>query len=145
MKAWNALAAIALSAVMSVSCSSERPIGSEAARERPTLPTAQGVDVRHPDRRAPVTLVVAPVDVPRRVRAGTRITAVFQARPDSSCQLEVFDEHGDSWERLPPAIADASGRVSWTWSTTDVDAGRVATAYVVCSGGQRGQATIAIT
>jgi hypothetical protein len=105
---------------------------------------AKGVDPRHPDRSVPLTLVVAPVDVPRRAQAGVRIRAVFQARPNSSCQLELFDEEGHRWDRLAPAVADGMGRVSWSWVTEDDDAGRVATAYVVCSGGQRGEAEIAI-
>jgi hypothetical protein len=131
-----------LSACSGDSAESARPEQAEAGRQ--SFPLRAGVDARDPARPASVALVVSPLRLPRRAQAGSKTVAVFQARPDSTCQLEVAYDNGLPSQRLAPAIADRIGRVSWSWTTNDEAAGAIATAYVVCSGGQRGEAEIAI-
>jgi hypothetical protein len=87
---------------------------------------------------------VASMDESMSARAGSTIDVTFRARPDSSCQLDLRYTNGEHAERLMPALADESGLVSWRWQTDDNASGRIAQAYVVCSGGQRGEAKIEI-
>lgn len=98
-----------------------------------------GVDPTQPDKRLPISPVVAAVKVTKR--AG-EITTVFQTKPRASCQGEVAFADRSRHQILPPAIADEVGLVRWTW--TPAGTGR-ALARVVCSGGQRGDTTIRIS
>jgi len=109
-----------------------------AAKEQSLLWSA-GVDPTQPDKRLPISPVVAAVKVTKR---GGDITTVFQTKPSASCQGEVAFPDRARHQILPPAIADGSGLVRWTW--TPAGTGR-AVARIVCSGGQRGDVTIHVS
>jgi hypothetical protein len=73
------------------------------------------------------------------------VTASFLARPGASCQLTVGGANQDGAKApFPPAVADADGRVAWTWRLAkDLKVGTVV-AWVSCSGGGLGQAEVTI-
>ena len=85
------------------------------------------------------------MSVPAEVRRGESVTAAFRSRPGSACQLELRNAEGGGSQRLGPSVADPGGQVSWTWTVGgDLSRGQ-AGAYVVCSGGARGEAELTVT
>lgn len=90
--------------------------------------------------------VVGALAVPPTVERGQTVTLTFRTRPGSSCQVEMRVPNGNGGgQRLPAAVANDAGLVAWAWNVSSkLDAGP-ATAYVVCSGGQRGQAQMQIS
>lgn len=90
--------------------------------------------------------VVGALAVPPTVERGQTVTLTFRTRPGSSCQVEMRVANADGGgQRLPAAVANDAGLVAWAWNVSSkLDAGP-ATAYVVCSGGQRGQAQMQIS
>lgn len=91
--------------------------------------------------------VVGAVVVPTSVERGKTVTLTFRTRPGSSCQVEMrlASTKDDGGVRLPAAVANDAGLVSWAWNvSSDANTGP-ATAFVVCSGGQRGQADLRVS
>ena len=121
-----------------VGCSSGKSTSPPQASSDPAA-WAQAVDPARPAKVLPIAPPVDPVNVPARARTGRRMTSVFQTRSDVSCQLDVVYANGTDHQRLAPATSDGDGLVKWTWTPRYEG---VATAVVVCSGGQRGEATI---
>ena len=116
----------------------ESPSGPATTVPQPAAPVVEGSGEASP-------LAATPVAVSERVKRGERATAAFRSRPGTSCQIEVrYQDEADA-QRLPVAVADPEGAVSWTWTVDPgVDPG-AATAFVVCSGGSRGEARITVT
>jgi predicted deacylase len=73
------------------------------------------------------------------------VTASFFARPGATCQLTVGGVNQDGEKApFPPAVADATGHVSWTWRLADNVKKGTVTAWVACSGGGLGQAELTV-
>ncbi|HEV3364663.1 MAG TPA: hypothetical protein VG795_11115 [Acidimicrobiia bacterium] len=91
--------------------------------------------------------VVGALAVPSTVERGSTATLTFRTRPGSSCQVEMraSSTNGTGGQRLPAAVANDAGLVSWSWNVSSNAPPGPATAYVVCSGGQRGQADLRIS
>jgi hypothetical protein len=91
--------------------------------------------------------VVVVRSVPPAVVRGQATTATFRTRPGSTCQLDVRYANGPGTdnERMPPATANADGDVTWTWTVSGAAEPGDAAADVVCSGGAKGEARIAIS
>jgi hypothetical protein len=92
----------------------------------------------------PVAPEVAVLSAPRRVAPGRVVRAVFRARPDSSCQIAIRYPDGRV-ERREVVVVDRLGLVSWRWVVPVTTKAGSLVADVVCSGGERGQAQIAVT
>jgi hypothetical protein len=119
--------------------------GKHASSANPVVTVPQslvwstGVDPAQPDKALPIAPVVAPVKVSKS--DSSSVTTVFQTKPSANCQLEVAYDRRKQHQLLPPAVADASGLVRWTWHP---DARGHALARIVCSGGQRGEVPITV-
>jgi hypothetical protein len=97
------------------------------------------------EERQDVVLAATPAEAPRAVQRGGTATIEFQARPGSSCQVELQPEGGiHLGERLPVQVADETGKVTWRWVIDEDIPEGTAHAVVVCSGGARGQAAIRV-
>ena len=82
------------------------------------------------------------LSAPAPVKPGDMVTAAFQTRPGSTCQLAVTGGNSDSTP-FEPMVADGTGRVAWTWRLpADTERGSLQ-AWVSCSGG--GVAEVDIT
>ena len=92
----------------------------------------------------PAALTVTVLAPPRAAR-GQTVTATFRTRPGSSCQLEVRDAAGSAAQRLAPVLADDQGLVSWSWTVPGNAVPGPSSAFVSCSGGARGQATVEVS
>jgi hypothetical protein len=92
-----------------------------------------------------IKLMARPVDVASSSPHGRPVTATFVTSPQASCQLRVtYDDDDQDQLRLPVAVADDNGVVSWTWTPERSDREVVAIARVACSGGERGESRIVI-
>ena len=91
--------------------------------------------------------VVGVASVPASVTPGETATATFRTRPGSTCQMDLQFAGGSGADdqRLEPATADVAGQVSWTWKVASDAAPGDAHAFVVCSGGARGEASIKVS
>jgi len=108
--------------------------------EAPAPPPALSAD---PAVVARAGASVTPVSIPSVAHRGEVITASFDARPGAACQLLL--RGGGSDAPLPPAVADRSGRVAWTWRlSANAEVGTL-TAWVSCSGGALAQAQLMVT
>jgi hypothetical protein len=125
--------------------------GRGAAAGQAVPPESAGVQAASVDstpepvedpRHAVAALAVAPT-----VERGKTATLTFRTRPGSSCQVEMrpSGSNGEGGDRLPAAVANDAGLVSWAWNVSSNAAPGPAVAYVVCSGGQRGQAEVRIS
>ena len=110
------------------------------SNDRAAFAWATNIDPRQPSQALQISPVVEAVSVPVRAPSGEKLMTVFQTKSDASCELDVAYPDGTT-QHLPPATADTQGLVRWTWIPT---AHGLATANVVCSGGQRGQATVRV-
>ncbi len=85
------------------------------------------------------------LSVPETAKAGDTVTAAFQARPGSTCQLSITGGGSQQQGPFEPMVADASGRVAWTWRLPpDTERGSLE-AWVSCSGGGTAQAELTVT
>lgn len=90
-------------------------------------------------------MVVGALSVPTEIAAGEQTSAIFQTRPRHSCQMELQYPGSGNNQRLEPAVADETGKVSWNWTVSDKAKEGRARVYVLCSGGQRGEVVITVT
>lgn len=125
---------------LAVPGSSARPLGPDGDVTQPDEGILAGSPAPGADPAQVVSIVSASTVV-----AGKEATAVFQARPGTSCQVELVYPGGDhSRQRLAPELADGAGRISWTWRVPAGIGKGTATASVSCSGHSRGEAALPV-
>jgi hypothetical protein len=73
------------------------------------------------------------------------VTVAFQTRPGTTCQLGFTDRREAPLAPLPPAVADGSGRVAWSWLVASDLTPGPAIARVACSGGATGEMQMTVT
>jgi hypothetical protein len=118
--------------------------GSKAPTDSAAAPSGAGASGAPAADREPGFGVTAG-SVPPRAKRGEVVTASFNARPGSTCQLTVAGANESQQPVLPPAVADPSGQLSWTWRLSSGLKPGKATAWVACSGGAVGQAHMTIS
>ena len=133
------LAVVVTALVLAAACGSEQEVRPTAARTQGALAWSVGVDPTQPGKALPVAPVVAPVALSKHDDTAV-LTTVFQTKPAAVCQMEVAYDGRSAHQLLPPAVADRSGLIRWTW-TPEAPRGRTV-ARIVCSGGQRGEMVV---
>jgi hypothetical protein len=140
------VAAVALAGLSVAGCSGSSPPPDTArqagepttASTEPHAPALSG----DPAVMARAGASVTPASIPAVAHRGETVTAAFNARPGAACQLQL--QGGGADAPLPPAVADPSGRVTWTWKLSpQADVGTL-TAWVSCSGGALAQAQLTV-
>jgi hypothetical protein len=107
-------------------------------------PAATVTTVGSPGRQQAV-LTARLVDAWQIIRRGGVANVEFEARPGSSCQLEVQPTAAPGeGQRLGTRVTDAAGKVAWRWTVAEDLPEGTAQAVVVCSGGARAQVAIRI-
>ncbi|MBV8984626.1 MAG: hypothetical protein JO248_09330, partial [Acidimicrobiia bacterium] len=141
-----ACAAGAVVALGACSGSSGPPAARIAGTPTSTVPTQSFGTPSASTDPAAVSRAGASVSVaalPSVAHRGQMVTAAFNTRPGAACQLQL--QGGDMGTPLPPAVADPSGRIAWTWRLSpNADVGTL-TAWVKCSGGALAQAQLNVT
>lgn len=137
------MAVLTCLAVAGCSGSSSAPGATRQAGAPTTTPAPPATQPAQSDDSATAARAgfsVTAASLPPVAHRGEMVTATFNARPGTACQLQL--EGGGNGAPLPPAVADPSGRVAWTWRLSpDADVGSL-TAWVSCSGGARTQAQL---